>query len=154
MESLLKKNELSYPNSSQYGLNEDTSKTVTSSNKSMDIGDHVVCLDDMKPTYGVIRDVYKTEGLPHAEVAFVSITFDILHSLLYTRTKNYLDRLRVVMQFLFKLCLTMKARHVNVTLENTQLLHPFFTDRIQYIILFSYSSLLFMRFPLLHSSFT
>jgi hypothetical protein len=40
----------------------------------MDIDDHIVCLDEMKPTYGDIRNVYKTEGLPHAEVAFVSIT--------------------------------------------------------------------------------
>lgn len=75
VESLLKKNELSYQPSSRNGLNEDSSKTVTSSdNKPMDIDDHIVCLDEMKPTYGDIRNVYKTEGPPHAEVAFVSIT--------------------------------------------------------------------------------
>ena len=74
MEKLLKKNELSHPTPSQNILIQDSTKTITSDNKSMDIGDHVVCLDDKEPTYGVIRNVYKTEGLPHAEVAFVSIT--------------------------------------------------------------------------------
>ena len=85
VESLLKKNELSYPTSSRNDFNEESSRSGTSNNKSMDIGDHVVCLDDKKPTYGVIRDVYKTEGLPHAEVAFVSITSDILYCLPYIR---------------------------------------------------------------------